>query len=356
MRTVKKISFLIAILLCFTVMIAALGSCSKEEITYGKGRFIFVEGDARIHRRGGSLPAYKGADLRNGDVLSTDKDTTAMIAFDGAKYVVVEAESKVSFEIYTDSLGRTVRMTLHSGAIYTEADNSLEEGESYVIRTADVEVSGGGAVYRVEVDESSNHTRRHNRVNAIKGKIEVELLDGVGEKKELSDWSECIVKCSKTKDSVPYYSEFGSRTDPYTLPDRYVDLGADGVFDAEGNIIPKVKSSDNSLKGIKVVNADGVEKPLIPEFSNEENNYVVECAGFSGITFTATHRKAQIKLIALGNTGVELKGNVATASFSISPEEVDVFVIIADIIAEDGSERRVSVTVITYEEPIDENA
>ena len=350
----KKITLTVALTtLLITLLLFALSlvSCAKENITYTGGEVLEVIGKARVHRNGGSLPAYKGVRLKHGDEIYTEVGANVMIVLGGNKYAIVEGDARVRLELYNTEENQIVRMVVSRGAVYTEADSPLAETEIFEVVTPDGVVSGGEAVFRVAISQAKGSKLRTTRVNSMKGVIDVRLSSADGESTAVTAWNECGIECDLgTEEALPRFTVKETATDIYSLPDRYIELNEDGVFDQSGNVIPKPKSTDCTLKEITVLDASGAPMKLFPEFSVSVQGYVVESVGLSEVTVTANHRKSLIEVISQGAISYHVSGNTAKVSFDPESSIGRAYVIGILVVAEDGTECRYSVTVVPPEQ------
>lgn len=317
----------------------AFTACSDNGTVYKSGTVLSVQGNARVHRGDGSLPAYKGLSLRHGDVLYTEADSTAVIVLDGDKYILIEPDSSVTMRLYKNETENVAIAVLNRGSAYVEADTPVSESVTFGIVTAGGSILGGNAAYRAEiVGETENSTL----FQAILGNATVSLFGADKDKRSLFPKHECLIS-HPTEETEATFSVLDTLTDPYSLPDRYIALDSDGVFDGKGNIIARPPSGDLSLKSIVVKTADGSTIPLIPNFDNAIPGYVVESDAPATLTVTANHRRTSVQILCYTAVSVKTEKNTGKVIFSNEKTFHSVSIL---VIAEDGSEARFNVNVV----------
>jgi hypothetical protein len=225
------------------------------------------------------------------------------------------------------------------GAVYMEAEASVTEGLTLGVGTADLIAVGAGASYRVV---RGNVSPKPAWVQALNGTVSVTPTNGSAY--SVTEGNECRV--DRTADGISVMAVESELTDPYSLPDRYVALGEDGVFDALGSLIARPASSDLSLREIVVKRADGSAIPLIPEFDNEIAGYTVETDSVATLTVTANHRRTTLEIQCHTAVSVKTEGNEGKVIFSENERFHAVSILVT---AEDGSSTRFSVNIVTVE-------
>ena len=335
----RKIAMMLAVITLFSLGFTVLSACAEEGTVYKSGTVLSVQGEARVHRGDGSLPAYKGLSLRHGDVLYTEADSTAVIVLDGDKYVLIEPDSSVTMQLYKNEAENVAIAVLNRGSAYVEADTPVSEGVTFGIVTAGGNILGGGAAYRAEIVGGAE---KSTLFQAILGNATVSLAGAEEDKRSLFPKHECVIS-HPTEEAEATFSVLDTLTDPYSLPDRYIALDADGVFDGDGNIIARPPSGDFSLKSIVVKTADGSTIPLIPEFDNGIPGYVVESDAPATLTVTANHRRTTVQILCHTAASVKTEKNTGKVIFS-SDERFHAVSIL--VIAEDGSETRFNVNIV----------
>ena len=341
----KRFSLLLVFLIALGTVAVAFSGCEESEIIYKNGVVTNVVGDARVHRSGGSMPAYNGLILKHGDKINTESGASVAIALDGDKYALIEAGSQVTLSLYENDLENVALISLERGTVYTEADQPIEDGLIYGIVTADGMASGGAATYRVALSSATSSEPRKTLVQAIKGSVSVTALGGKSEKHLLSEGYECRIDESETG---AFFAAKDVKTDPYSLPDRYIELGEDGVFDFEGTMIPKPPSGDLTIKELTVLRSDGSKAQLIPEFNNEHPGYVVEVDDPASLTVIANHPKTHVWIQCYHVTAIETSGNRGSVYFD-NEGGFGIFVVSILVKAENGDETRFSVNIVPPE-------
>ena len=335
----RKIALVLTAVILLSWGFTALNGCSKDETVYKSGTILSVSGEARVHRGDGSLPAYKGLSLRHGDTLYTEADAVVTVSLDGDKYALIEPDSAVTFRLYENETENVALIMITKGAVYMEAEAPITEGVTLGVGTADLIAVGAGASYRVSRGDVSP---KPAWVQAIRGTVSVTPTNG--SEYAVTEGNECRV--DRNADGSSVMAVESEPTDPYSLPDRYIALGSEGIFDAIGNMIPRPASSDLSLRRISVKKADGTELPLIPEFDNDIAGYTVETDSVATLTVTANHRRTTLEIQCHTAASVKTEGNEGKVIFSENERFHAVSVLVT---AEDGSQVRFSVNIV----PID---
>jgi len=333
----RAASLLLSVLLILSV-ITALSACGSDETVYKSGLITEIEGQARVRRGEGTLPAYKDLSLRNGDILYTDVDTTVCIALDTDKYLLVEPSSIVSFKLYKNEAENVTAVFLTKGAVYVEADTPPSSPDlNFGVYTAEGTALGGEAAYRVERIETRP---KGTLVQAMAGVVAVSHADD-GKWTEVYAGKECKIDRAPDGEKKTFYSYTNAATDPYLLPDNYIALGAEGIFDAAGNRLARPASGDISLRGITLTDGNG-EVSLSPMFDNSVFGYVAVTADPKTLTVTANHPRTRISLECHTAASVVTEGNCGTVSFDGGGfHAVSILVV-----AENGAEARFSVNIV----------
>lgn len=341
LKTWKKILFALAVTLLFAGFTALIG-CGGSETVYKNGTVTEVVGDARVYRDGGSLPAYDGLLLRHGDVIKTDKDSTVAFTLNGEMHVLLEPVSAVTLCMYENEDEKVVRPELTGGAVYTEVDAVAAEGTDYGVSTPDCRIFGDENAYRVVLVSGET---RSTFVYALSGNVSITASNGADETRTIEKGQECRVDGMGKGGNATFVS-CGDVTDPYTLPDRYIELGEEGVFDASGKLIPKLPSADLSVRSMILTDVNGNTVELIPEFDDSIPGYIAETDSPYTLTVTANHKKASVKLLCHTADSVEENGNTATVTFSADGKYHSVYIL---VIAENGEEAEFSVNIVPFE-------
>ena len=245
----KKIALFLAVILLFSCGFTALIGCGDDGTVYKSGAVLTVQGSARIHRGDGSMPVYKGLSLRHGDTLYTEADSTVTVALDGDKYALIEPDSAVTFRLYKNETENVALIMITKGAVYMEADTAPSEGLTLGIGTADGIAFGGNSAYRVA---RGNVAPKPMWVQSIAGSVSVTPTEG--ETVTVSAGHEC--KIDRMSDGSSKLTVPDALTDPYSLPDQYIAIGAEGLFDTVGALIERPASGDVSLREIVVKKAE----------------------------------------------------------------------------------------------------
>ena len=289
------------------------------------------------------MPAYDGLVLRHGDSIYTGDGSSVAIALCESKYAVLEGGSGVELQLYKDSRGTVTVIDIEKGGVYAEEEPDSGIGHFFSITTADGEISGTSSAYRVEFTPGET---RQTTVQAIKGSASV-YIPKTKEACTLSEGTECrIDRYNQKGASDPFFSVKDKVLDPYSLPDRYIELSEDGVFDPLGNIIDKAPSGDLSLKEIYLSDQSGNTVVTVPEFDNATVGYVAITPSPAILTVTANHKKTRLEILCHTAQSIEVKNNKGTVTFTADGGYHAVSIL---VIAEDGSEKRFSVNIAPTE-------
>ena len=313
--------------------------CGDDGTVYKSGAVLTVQGSARIHRGDGSMPVYKGLSLRHGDTLYTEADSTVTMALDGDKYALIEPDSAVTFRLYKNETENVALIMITKGAVYMEADTAPSEGLTLGIGAADGIAFGGNSAYRVA---RGNVAPKPMWVQSIAGSVSVTPTDG--ETVTLSAGHEC--KIDRMSDGSSKLTVPDALTDPYSLPDQYIAIGAEGLFDTVGALIERPASGDVSLREIVVKKADGSVLPLTPGFDNGIAGYTVLTDSVATLTVTANHRRTKVEVQCHNASSVKSEGNTGKVIFSANETFHAVSILVT---AEDGTQARFSVNIAPAE-------
>ncbi len=143
--TYKRISLL---LLALLLMIC--GTAVAEGETFRNGKVLEIEGDVTVTRSTYGMPVYAQLMIQSGDMMETAEDGWAVVCLDGDKYLIMEPDTKVNFELEGSPSKGMIRIALEKGAIYNDITNLLSDGDSYEITTADGVMAVRGTQFRIE--------------------------------------------------------------------------------------------------------------------------------------------------------------------------------------------------------------
>ena len=179
-------------------------------------------------------------------------------------------------------------------------------------------------------------------VQSIAGSVSVTPTDG--ETVTVSAGHEC--KIDRMSDGSSKLTVPDALTDPYSLPDQYIAIGAEGLFDTVGALIERPASGDVSLREIVVKKADGSVLPLTPGFDNGIAGYTVLTDSVATLTVTANHRRTKVEVQCHNASSVKSEGNTGKVIFSANETFHAVSILVT---AEDGTQARFSVNIAPAE-------
>ena len=159
-----------------------VGVLASQEDEYRVIKVFEMTGEAVVEREDtGSISAYTGMNLENGDVLTVGDESTLRIVMDEDKYVMLDSGTVLKLNATGSSEDSNTRIELMKGEILNEITASLSSGSVYEVATpkAVMAVRGTSFVVRVEEDGEGGYLTREQ---TLQGKVQVELLSPEGKK------------------------------------------------------------------------------------------------------------------------------------------------------------------------------
>ena len=140
---------------------------------------VFITRDSR------RFAANKNSKLKSGDIITTDSNGTARIAFDGDKYIFVEQDSMVYIYFTGISSKGDISVNLSRGAAICQINNELKKNASFTLKTPNSVVSVRGTVFRTQFDYLENYMGYSNvmitHVQDFDGTVTLQLYDHLKE-------------------------------------------------------------------------------------------------------------------------------------------------------------------------------
>lgn len=334
---------IISTVLCLFALLSALtgfSACSKEETRDTVGRVLLTEGKrSHIAREDGVLPAYNGLPIIDGDEINVNIDSAVYIALGDAVFVRLEADSRATVENDRDG---DMSIRLDKGAIYCEAAGGREHPVS--VLTEDVVFVAEDADFRVEKYVDTVHNSLNSHVQAIRGSVAVTA--GSGDTTVTDGGKRSRVERILTEDSdEAFFAVRNQQLDRYTLPDRYIEMGENGIFEADGMVVPAKPSGDLSVRKIGFINSDGSVAQLDPEFDAFHPIYTVTTDKPFEFYIELNHRRTALEMECFGAKRVYKDGDRYTVRFDAENTDWQSYVVSVCIKAENGDIRRFTVTV-----------
>lgn len=166
----KRISWLMTILLVFSLLVAGLapGGLAQAQDTMRVAKIIATQGDVKILRAGGerAFPAFKGIGLTQGDSIVTGKDGKATLEVGEDREMTIAANTRIMLSELVQSLQENTdqtSFTLKAGKVYCNIKKKLSPGSKYEIRTPTAVMGVRGTQFFVGQEE---------------GRTNVAVLDG----------------------------------------------------------------------------------------------------------------------------------------------------------------------------------
>ena len=224
MRINKRIIVILIVAGCLLLFLGYL--CRQElwsENTYRNVKVLETEGEAYVTRKDTQISVYEQMIIQGGDSMVTGKDGRVDLQLDDDKYLVVEEDSQVEFELEGNKEKGAICIHLNQGAVYNEIDNPLAQDDSYEIHTPDGVMAVRGTKFRVSVRTSSNGKKRETRISVFDGTVHVQL-DGNSDEVFLTEDNEAVInnnideKDENNEQSKPWFTKREGQIETDNLP------------------------------------------------------------------------------------------------------------------------------------------
>ncbi len=130
----------------------------------------------------GTLDAYSGMNLQNGDVVTTGADSNIRISLDGDKYILIDHDSEVHLVAENSAKDSKTVIELKKGEILNEITEPLSENSTYEVNTPKATMAVRGTSFYVQTEELDNGSYMTD-LEVVHGKVAVWLYDENGDKK-----------------------------------------------------------------------------------------------------------------------------------------------------------------------------
>ncbi len=179
---IKRIAL---ILLAWTLALCSAAAAESE--AFRNGKVLEVTGGAVVLRSGYEMPAYPQMMIQTGDQVETAADGWVVLCLDEDKYIILEPETKAAFELEGDSRRGMIGIHLLQGAIYTEIENPLSDGDGYEINTADGVMAVRGTNFRAAYGTDDENLQRKTEIQLFFGELVVSTTGDAPRTETLTD-------------------------------------------------------------------------------------------------------------------------------------------------------------------------
>ena len=228
MRINKRIIVILIVAGCLLLFLGYLCRQSLwSENTYRNVKVLETEGEAYVTRKDTQISVYEQMIIQGGDSMVTGKDGRVDLQLDDDKYLVVEEDSQVEFELEGNKEKGAICIHLNQGAVYNEIDNPLAQDDSYEIHTPDGVMAVRGTKFRVSVRTSSNGKKRETRISVFDGTVHVQL-DGNSDEVFLTEDNEAVInnnideKDENNEQSKPWFTKREGQIETDNLPNYLI--------------------------------------------------------------------------------------------------------------------------------------
>lgn len=196
---IKKIVLIFSFIMITVVNLVA---CSKKEEEYRQIQVYKIDGTATVSRAGSSMEVYENMQLQSEDTVETAENSYLQLKLDEDKYILLEAETRITLQATGSSVDSNTAIFLEKGAIVNQLDHPLNEKSSYQVTTPNATMAVRGTTFRVEVTYDKNR-ECFTKVAVYDGKVEYIPLSQDGTKQEsviLEAGTEIVVKGNNDKE------------------------------------------------------------------------------------------------------------------------------------------------------------
>ncbi len=228
MKKKRKIAAALALLLICGGQLR--GERAFAEETYRNVKVLETEGEAYVERNEIRMPVYEQQVIQGGDYMTTGTDGRVDLRLDDDKYMVVEEDSQVEFELEGDQEKGAIRIYLTEGAVYNEIENPLAQDDSYEIHTPDGVMAVRGTKFRVSVRKNSDGTFRETFITVFDGTVYVRVDNGEKEEAFVQAGEEAIIDKNlyeeegNEKETEPRFRKRGGDIEIGNLPEYLIAL------------------------------------------------------------------------------------------------------------------------------------
>lgn len=136
-----------------------------------------------MNENNGSQDAYKGMNLKSGDVVTIQEDANMTLLLDMDKYMFADAGTKFTVEASGNSEKSNTRtkIVLEEGSVLCRLDSKLGDEESFEVETPNAVMSVRGTIFKMTIYKDENGDN-YARVDVLEGSVKVDLYTENGEK------------------------------------------------------------------------------------------------------------------------------------------------------------------------------
>lgn len=127
--------------------------------------------------------AYKGMNLKSGDVVTVQEDANMTLLLDMDKYMFADAGTKFTVEASGNSekSNTKTRIILEEGSVLCRLDSKLGDEESFEVETPNSVMSVRGTIFKMTIYKDENGDN-YAKVDVLEGSVKVDLYNENGEK------------------------------------------------------------------------------------------------------------------------------------------------------------------------------
>ena len=127
--------------------------------------------------------AYKGMNLKSGDVVTVQKDGNMTLLLDMDKYMFADEGTKFKVEASGNSekSNTKTKIVLEEGSVLCRIDSKLGDEETFEVETPNSVMSVRGTIFKMTIYKDENG-ENYARVDVLEGSVKVDLYSENGEK------------------------------------------------------------------------------------------------------------------------------------------------------------------------------
>ena len=136
-----------------------------------------------LNESNSSQEAYKGMNLKSGDVVTVQEDANMTLLLDMDKYMFADAGTKFTVEASGNSekSNTKTRIILEEGSVLCRLDSKLGDEESFEVETPNSVMSVRGTIFKMTIYKDENGDN-YAKVDVLEGSVKVDLYNENGEK------------------------------------------------------------------------------------------------------------------------------------------------------------------------------
>ena len=131
-----------------------------------------------LNESNSSQEAYKGMNLKSGDVVTVQEDANMTLLLDMDKYMFADAGTKFTVEASGNSekSNTKTRIVLEEGSVLCRLDSKLGDEESFEVETPNSVMSVRGTIFRMTIYKDENGDN-YAKVDVLEGSVKVDLYN-----------------------------------------------------------------------------------------------------------------------------------------------------------------------------------